>query len=123
MSITDEKQITLPDFEDFISIASRVGNLVSEKETIEAELELEESKITGICSTDPKYFENGKPASMTYIKARYFFPGLNGELTEKRMKLALVKGQLETAQLTFKIYQAMVDLYRTESANKRGSLT
>jgi hypothetical protein len=110
-----------PDFHDLFDIAIKIGDLTEKKESLEAELRLAESKITEICTTDPHYFTNGKIPSMEYIKSRYHFPGLSGELAEKRLMLAKVKGELEKYELQFKIYQGLLEIYRTKSANVRGS--
>jgi len=112
-----------PDFDTFMIIVSAIGKLTTEEEIIEAELKLAEAKITKECVTHPeKYSPDGKIPSMSFIQNTYHYPGLHGELATSRMRLANVKGLLAEEELKFKVYYGMLELYRTESANRRNSV-
>jgi hypothetical protein len=112
-----------PSFDEFMKIVEEVGRYTLEKDVLDAELKLAESNITKECMFHPeKYSPDGKIPSMSFIQNAYHYVGFNGELTEKRLRLATVKALLAEAKLKFEVYSNMLELYRTESANRRNSV-
>lgn len=81
--------------------------------------------ITEMASTDATYFVSDKPPSMAYIKANYHVLGLTKDQGEElemlHSRLAENEGRLRELELLFDVYRSMIDVWRTESANLRGS--
>jgi len=109
----------LPDFDEMINIARQIREKMLIRDHLDAVIKARESEIYKITSTDSRYFSNNKPPSATYIKSAYEFTGLDGELIELREKLSEAIADIEMLRITFDIMKMMVDVYRTESANKR----
>jgi hypothetical protein len=62
---------------------------------------------------------------MAFIKANYHVLGLTKEQGEEietlQSRLAENEGRLRELELVFDVYRSMIDVWRTESANLRGS--
>jgi len=122
----NNKELSLPDFDDFAELA----NTISEKSRIVNEtsdqLDSLLAKITLKVTYEPSYWLEGKPPSMTFIKSTYHIVGFDDEsrdkLAELRRVLIDAEANLEQAKHLFKIFQSRVDVWRTRSANERGSL-
>ena len=115
-------KIELPDMNQMMDLINSIKNLSLEKMVVEIEIDKDVSSIIKNVTTKPEYYVNGKPASMSYIEKTYAFTGLNGELIEKREKLAGKESDLEHARLLLKAYQDMIEIWRTQSANERASV-
>lgn len=113
------KELVIPDFEDMVRTAEKIGELIDKKLSLEVKIKDLESKIVLIATTDSKYMQNGKPPSMSFIESTYKYTGLNGELIEDRLAFASTVSELEKEKLLFDIMRMQIDLYRTESANQR----
>jgi hypothetical protein len=118
--------VTLPDFEMLFTLADDIGRLTKEVGLLKVELEFEESRIVKTVSTDMGYFVedakgNKKPPAMNFVEAAYFPSGLNDELLAKRQELATKEGELKHKEMTLQLMKIQVDVYRTESANARGT--
>ncbi len=109
----------LPDFEDMYLTIQKIKELTYNKLTIEVQLKDEVSRITKSAYTDSKHFINGKPRPMSFIEKAWLFSGFSGELLEKRQAFARVCADLEHTKLKFDLDKALIDVWRTESANKR----
>ncbi len=109
----------LPDFEDMYLTIQKIKVLSFNKLSLEVQLKDAVSTITRSAYTDSKHFTNGKPRPMSFIEKAWLFSGFSGELLEKRQKYAKVCADLEHTKLKFDLDKALIDVWRTESANKR----
>lgn len=110
---------TLPDFEDMYSTIQKIKELTFNKLSLEVQIKDAVAKITRSAYTESKYFINGKPRPMSFIEKAWLFSGFNGELLDKRERFAQVCADLEHIKLKFELDKALIDVWRTESANKR----
>lgn len=111
----------LPDFDDMMNVADSIKHLMLNVADLERQIKEGQAKVYQICTTDKKYFENGKAPSMAYIKSLYEYTGLDGELIPLRQALAMAEAELDFLKAQFDMMKMQVDVYRTESANKRAS--
>lgn len=118
-------EVKLPDFDDMISITTEIGTLKRSIALDKTRLERLQAYITEMATKDETYFVSDKPPSMAFIKANYHVLGLTTdqgkELETLGMRLAENEGRLRELELLFDVYRAMIDVWRTESANMRGS--
>lgn len=112
-------EVKLPDWEDMENLATIIKELTIEKMKLEVFIKFTETEVVKKAMSDEQYFQNGKPPSMSFIESTYKFSGFNNELIEARNKLAVLTGKLEQARIKFDMYKMQVEIYRTESANKR----
>jgi len=119
------EEVKLPDFDDMIKITSEIGGLKRTIAVDKAKLNRLQAFITEMASTDSAYFVSDKPPSMAFIKANYHVLGLTKDQGEEleglHSGLAENEGRLRELELLFDVYRAMIDVWRTESANLRGS--
>lgn len=111
--------ITLPDFDDFLALTNKIRDLMLYSKVLDNKIKEKESKLHQRYMTDPELFYNGKPLATTAIKSAYEHCGFNDELVELRNQYAQSLADLEQAEKQFEVYRMMIDVYRTESANKR----
>lgn len=109
----------VPDYDDMMKIASTIKYMTLRKMSLDVDIKAREAEITNIMSTDPKYYQNGKAPSMSFIESTWKYTGIEGELLPKRRELAEVISLLEEAKITFDVYKMQIDLFRTEAANNR----
>jgi hypothetical protein len=112
----------LPDFEDMLAEAAKIKELMLRRDILQLEIESGEANVYRTATSDTKYFSNGKAPSISHIKSVFEFGGFNNELISLRHEFATVCADLELARMRFKIMEMQVEIYRTESANKRASL-
>lgn len=119
------KEIELPDFDEMIRLTREIGILKSEILIDEARLDVLLAQITELVTTDDEYFINNRPPSMAHVKSHYHQLGVDEEskikLVEVRKRIAENEGKLKEREMLFDVYRSMIDVWRTESANKRGS--
>ncbi len=119
------KKVELPDFDDMIKLASKIGNEKTQIMLAEAKLELELAMITNTVTINKKYWVNGKSPTNAHIKDTYHQLGLNDETRELlytlRNEIATLTGELKEDEALFKVYQEMINVWRTQSANERGA--
>lgn len=120
-------EIKLPDFDDLLSIAGRIGEFSTQKILFEYELERRLAHITSITSSNEEYFVNDKPPSMAYTEANYHKLGVHEkfgeELTELgleslRSDIANITGDLEAEKNRFKVLTQLVDVWKADQYNK-----
>lgn len=116
----DEAKI--PDLEDMITISAEIRDLSLRKTELELRIEDGVAKTVKALTTNPEYYVNGKPPSMSFINSTYAFSGINGELYELRVELGRVNSELEFMKNKLMVYRDMIDVWRTVSANKRASV-
>jgi len=110
---------TLPDFEDMFSTIQKIKELTFNKLSLEVQLKDAVSTITKSAYTNSKHFSNGKPRPMSFIEKAWLFSGFDGELLSLRQSYAEVCANLKHIELKFDLDKALIDVWRTESANKR----
>jgi hypothetical protein len=115
----------LPDFDELVLLTGEIGGLKTSLMVDKTSLERLEADITKRVTGDPIYYIRGKSPSMSYIKAHYHALGCDEEtereIAELKSSIAESEGQLREKELLFQVYRDMIDVWRTESANKRGS--
>jgi len=121
----------LPDFDDMIDVANNIGNNKTLLALKEAELEQLLAEITNIVTDDVEFWVNKKPPSMAFIKSNYHLTGIDSEdnypdyskaiLRTLRLEIAQLKGDLRRDELLFQVYRDMIGVWRTQSANERGT--
>ena len=110
---------SIPDFEDFMKLASEIAELSLKKMQLENIIRAKESKAVTQVNIDQEYWMNGKPPSMSYIESTYKYTGVDGKLVEDRSKLAETTAMLEKKKIQLSIYRDMINLFQTVSANER----
>jgi hypothetical protein len=115
----------LPDFDELIALTGEIGGLKTTLMVDKASLERLEAEITQRVTDLPQYHVGEKPPSMAYIKSHYHVLGCDEdtdrELGELKAVIAGNEGKLREKELLFQVYRDMIDVWRTESANKRGA--
>lgn len=119
------KKVELPDFDDMIALASKIGNEKTKILLAESRLEMLLAWITDTVTRGEKYWINGKPPSNAHISDTYHVLGIDSDsssqLVEIKNEIANLSGELRTDENLFKIYQEMINVWRTQSANERGA--
>lgn len=113
----------IPDFDAFLALSDEIAELVYKKLRLEAKLREGESNVFRVANTDQAYFQNGKPASATFIDNAYKFSGLNGELLSMREELSSVISALEGNKNKMEIYKTMIEVWRTMCSNQRSAVS
>jgi hypothetical protein len=120
-----EPTTKLPDFDDMITLADEIGQSKTQLMLDKTELEKLKAIITEKVTTKPEYYIGNKPPSMTYIKSNYHVLGINTKTKDKLSVLLVAiannEGELKRKELLFDVFRAMIDVWRTRSANKRGA--
>lgn len=112
---------SIPDFDEFIKLASEISSLMYQKMVLEVEIRSGESKVFETATTSEKYFQNGKPPASTFIDNTWKYRGIDGELLPLREKMAVLVSQLEEKKIQMDIYKSMLEVWRTLSANQRSA--
>ena len=113
------KEIDLPDFESMYKIVEEIRDKTLAHGILKAEIEEAESVITRTATENEEYFVGGKPPSQAHIQRAYFPTGFDGELLEKRKALAKLDTDVEYLKMRLDLDKLVIDVWRTESANKR----
>jgi len=111
--------ISLPDFEDMYKRLESIKEVTAEKLLLEVQIKEREGDIVLLVTTDPTFFEGGKPPSMAKVSSSYIRNGVNGELTELRKRYAELSAELEYLKYRFDLDKIAIDVWRTQSANER----
>jgi len=117
--------IKLPDFDDLIKLAEDIGALSKQLIIKKAQRDVLNAEIIAVVTTNNKYWPSGKQPAMNFVEGVYKDVGYD-EFTKLKMEalhneIADVTGLLEGKKNLFLVYRDMVDVWRTESANKRGA--
>jgi hypothetical protein len=112
-------ELQLPDFEDMYKLLEEINALGVKKLLMSEAIDLREAEIILEVSTDGTYYVNGKPPTMTFINKTYLRKGLKGNLPKMREQLARVTAEYEYAKKKFDLDKIAIDVWRTQSANKR----
>jgi hypothetical protein len=113
--VTNSKKVleALPDFEKFMQLAEQIKSLTVRKMKLENDIKTGESLAFTRVMTDPEFFVNGKPVSVSYFENAFKFAGINGALIDYRNTLADTIAELEAKKTEFEIYRQMHDLFKT----------
>jgi hypothetical protein len=114
-------RVNPPDFEIMQELSEDIFQLQEKKTLLELDIEEKEAETVFKVRNDEEYFINGKPPAMNYVKDSYMVTGINGELMELRRELAQIESRLDLKERQFWIYRNMIDVWRTQSANKRST--
>jgi predicted translin family RNA/ssDNA-binding protein len=106
-----------PDFDDMMGLADRIGELTREKIKLDARIKLTQAEVTKEALINPKYYQNGKPLSVSYVKETYQVTGFENEVIELQRNLAEIIGELETTKLKFDVMRMMFEQWKTEYYN------
>jgi len=113
----------LPDFEDMQKVVEEILSLSLFKAGLELDIKVAESDVFKRATVEEAYFQNGKPPSATYIENTYKYPGLDGEITEKRRQLGDTSARLEYQKNKLDLMKTLVEIWRSEQANNRVSVS
>lgn len=113
--------IDLPDFEDLAKLAETIREKNISKMLLENKIKYLEGRVMIEARSNPKYFENGKPPAITFVEKTYFFSGFDDELLPFREELAKVSSEVEHLKMVFQLEKDKIDVWRTQSANERGT--
>jgi len=111
----------IPDFDMLETVANDIVELSRQKGLLEVKIKFEESEVVKKATSQPEFFQGGKPPSMAFIESTYKYQGFTGELIALRQELVEVTAKLEKARLTWEIFKQQFEIYRTESANNRAT--
>jgi hypothetical protein len=114
--------VELPDFEEMATSVDRITKLSERKGVLEIQIKEQESSIFKRALVEEKYFQNGKPASATFVENAYKYTGFEGEILPLRYELLAVSTQLENAKSTFDLMKSKIEVWRSEQANSRGAV-
>lgn len=119
------KKVELPDFDDMMELAKKIGNEKTQIMLAESKLELMLAQLTDTVTKSKQYWVGDKPPSNAHISDTYHQLGINDEtrmmLWELRSEIANLTGELKEDEALFKVYQEMINVWRTQSANERGA--
>jgi uncharacterized protein YukE len=114
-------ELKLPDFDEMLDMANDIGGLTRDISIAKSQLNSELAAITRIVIQDEKYWTGSKAPAMNYIISTYHADGYSEEsrrrLEELRNNIAGMEGDLEYAKNKFKIYSAMIDVWKANQYN------
>jgi hypothetical protein len=116
----------LPDFDVMIALANEIGNLKKVILLNKGKLDVKTAQITqDVLSNETFWGKDKKQPSMASIEKTFLIIGRNDEetieLATLRAEIARDEGLAKQKDLLFQVYRDMIDVWRTESANKRGA--
>lgn len=114
--------ISPPDFDDLMEIAERIRELSLKEMVLKDEIKKKESEIYIKAITTDEHLVNGKPPSAVFVENAWKHAGFEGELLEIRNELSIVSADLVYQKNIFSIKKDMLEVWRTDSANKRASV-
>jgi hypothetical protein len=115
----------IPDFDEMEELAALMAEAKARMIYLESEIESLQAKFIRQALTNSDYWPKNKPPTMSYCNSVVAKIGNTEEQEEKLRKLRL---DLSDAEETYRHLRKLIDLrqdklnlYRTESANKRKS--
>jgi hypothetical protein len=113
------KEVEIPDFEDMYKNLEEIRKKSLSSKLLEKEIEADESYVTKEATSNTEYHVNGKPPSQAHINKSWLVTGFDGELLKKREQLAELESELEYLRMRYELDKIVIDVWRTQSANKR----
>ena len=114
--------INPPDFDDMMELSETIRELSLKEIGLKNKIKEEEAKVVIEATLSDEHLVNNKPPSMAFINSAWIFTGFNGEILELRSELAKVSSELDAVKRVFDLKRDMLEVWRTESANKRASV-
>jgi hypothetical protein len=111
-------QVEAPDFDVLYALTKRIGELVAKKRTLEDTIKSVIATSIHKATMDKDFWIDNKRPAMNYLDV-VTYNGLYGELVKVRQDLAAVCGELETSEKLFEVLQMQLQLYQTQSADRR----
>jgi ferredoxin-fold anticodon binding domain-containing protein len=111
-------KVELPDFDKMIDQIGKISELSLKEAELQLKIKIKESEITLAVSTVP---EGKKAPSQTFIDSTYKITGINNELIPLREELIQISNQLDFAKRNYEMLKLLTEIWRTQSANERGS--
>ncbi len=115
----------LPDFDEMVDMADRIGYLKRDVAVWEASLDAKLAEVTRVVTMNKEYWHTGKPPAFNYIKTVFHMEGFNGatrkDLAFLRDNLSEHIGNLKTLELKFQVYRSMIDVWKADQYNKNQS--
>ncbi len=111
----------LPDYEDFMRVAEDLARASMNRLILDNKIKTMEAATVIRVTTDPKYFQNGKAPSMSYIETTYKYTGIENEILPIREQLAKEIYTIESSKIKLDAYKILTEVWRTLSANERHS--
>jgi len=111
----------MPDFDDMMKLSEQIKNTDIEKARLELLISEGEANVFKVAMTDPDFLINGKPPAVSFVKETYKYTGLTGELMTLRSSLIEIIAEHGNLVRKFKLFDQMLDVWRTLSANERKS--
>lgn len=112
----------LPDFEEMLGIADRIGSLKREIDVYENALDAKLAEVTRVVTMNKEYWHTTKAPAVNYIRTVFHPQGhteqAGKELTVLRENIFDKTGELETLKLKFQIYKSMIDVWKAAQYNK-----
>jgi hypothetical protein len=114
----------LPDFDDMIKLANEIGGIKTELMLQEAYYDQLKAEITDyVMVTESCWGGDKKCPSNAHIKDTFHVRGYDEETKNKLLafvsKIANLTGELKAKENIFRVYENMIGVWRTESANQR----
>jgi len=113
----------IPDLDTMMNLADIISEGKVEFALSQAELESLLARITREVTADRAYWVGNKPPTGIFIKATYHVLGRSDEEGEKirnlKQRCAEIDAKIKNAEYKFRTLKAMIDIWRTESANSR----
>jgi hypothetical protein len=116
-------QIELPDFDDMTRQIEVIYEMLKNKIILDLEIKDAEAQLVRKVTSDPMYFVGGKAPSMSFIETALMPAGLDGSLLLLRQKLADYTATYERFKLLYELSKMKVDVWRSQSANQRMSVS
>lgn len=115
----DEVLKSIPDYSELIDLSVEISALMYKKLVLDSQIKEGEAIVFRTASSDAKFFQGGKPPSVSFIDNTLRHTGINGELLLLRLDLAKVISDLEGKKIQMDIYKTMIDVWRTLCSNNR----
>jgi len=111
----------LPDFTDLLNLAQEIKDLSTKRILKEIQIKSKESDVFLTVMQEDDFKVNGKTPSVSHFNEAYKTDGLVGEILPLRQELAEMIAELELLKRRFDIFEQMLDVWRTLSANERST--
>ncbi len=115
-------QIKIPDYEEMITVANKISELVAKRDFIKNQIEINEGIILRMNTTDERFFVNGKPPATNFVEKAYFnsiFEGM--DMPALHQEFITLSSELEKFKMIFDIMKQQITLFQIESANRRNA--
>lgn len=119
------EKIPLPDFEDMDKLATEIGKLSTEALIVKAQIKELEADVFTTVTKEEKYWIKDRPPTSVYIENTYKILGYNqfskADMAKYRTRYAEIAGELDAKKRLFDLYMKAIEVWRTQSANERGT--